>query len=254
MTTITNPDLLKAIRVLHISDNIKTRDMLYRALLASTLILPIANPDLPAGEVALSEGLRLNLIQSQTAEGDPLVLMFSDVDALQRWSAEPMPYVVFEAPQLFGILAQTNTPHLMLNIAGTVGGEFTPTEIRALAQGIIPTTAQGVETEDTPQAIEVLPPHVKVSSHLYTYLERLLSSHDTIHAAYIFSIRQEMQPLTLAVGIHFDAFPQDADAILRDFTSQIPAAIVKDGLSVLVLDGELLAFVQQHFSPAYQRP
>jgi|GEM_PF-4881138 len=254
MTLPNNVELLRAIKVLHISDNPKTRATLYDALLGSTLILPLANEDVPTGQVDIHEGLQLDLVQAHNSQGDPLILAFTDMESLTRWESEPLPYIVIPAQPLFTMLSQQHAPMLMLNIAGTIGGEITQVEIQALGQGLHPTAPNAVDTESIDEQIEVriTPPHVRVSPHLPTYLKQVFGKYEAVESAYIFSLHRNNEPAALTLGVNLTGDATDIDTILREVASVIPPAIVEDGLQLMPLQGEMLDFVQMEFPAVYQ--
>ncbi|HLA42167.1 MAG TPA: SseB family protein, partial [Aggregatilineales bacterium] len=112
---IKNPDLIRAIRVLNISDNPKTRFLYYEALMNSTLLLPLASP-LEEGEITLGANSEIAFWQGETPQGEPFLLAFTDEKALLRWHPEDIQYFALPSTELIPLLALSDSPMLMLNI------------------------------------------------------------------------------------------------------------------------------------------
>lgn len=228
--TTQNPTLLSAIRALKISDNPKTRGFLYNALMGSTLLLPLADaPD----KDTLQAGDKIAFAAGQTSEGEPLILAFTDLEALELWNPEGVPYITLPTKQLFPLLAAQNAPMLMLNIAGPIGGEITQREINWLAQGVTPTSPESIETETVPaNTIRIGEPDPPPVPALTAFLSHQCSGHSGIQAAYLLTLQQGENSPDLVCAISFEPSLSDemVDTILRELASATPHSIF-EGIS-----------------------
>jgi hypothetical protein len=135
---VTNPQLLSALHAMEDSNTLENRKAVYRALMQSTLMLPVTESvvDQLASKVGLSfEESTLRLITRQNESGDLLLLAFTDQDAMAAWRSDVNRYIALEGQELFSLALQNEVSEIIVNLAGPVSKRITRYEIIALALG-----------------------------------------------------------------------------------------------------------------------
>jgi len=255
MEETSNTALLKAIRALNISDNHKTRQTYYEALYDSALLVPVTVEDEPD---EITEDTPLDVFVAQPDDGLPMVLAFTDTDAMLRWNPDGVLYATMPAADLFAQLTEGAPVVLMLNIAGKVGGEITFEEMRLLAQGLIPNSPEAIETEELANLlIEVQPLAKPPSPHLVNHYKQSLKQQSIIEAGYLFMLTTPPNAPQVVLGVLFadDTPPEQVETTLRQFASSVPPALIdeSESLGFVPLNGELLAYLSEEFTPIYQK-
>ncbi|NBD36091.1 MAG: hypothetical protein GVY30_08835, partial [Chloroflexi bacterium] len=136
-SNLTNPQLKEAMQARINEDTEKHRRAFYQALLRSALILPVARDsvaDLPPGEQVLSQDTPMNLATFRSEDGEPVLIAFTDEEAVLAWKPEGLAYVALHGADLFPLLIQHPVAEMILNPGGPVRARLTRAEIAALAQ------------------------------------------------------------------------------------------------------------------------
>lgn len=257
----TNPELERAMNAVAMNDNPKTRESLYKAVLASTLIVQ-GNV---AGGVPASQGKRIadanTRIAFHTIEhpaGHVVLPAFTNVEALSSFAGPEAQWVGLKAQELFQSIAPSNVAEVRVNpfrqgqTVGRPGGIVTRNEFTALAQGLMPGPQVSSNTSEmkiaTGQKMLIGKPAHEPPAELLTSLASHFKHLPQLQAAYLFQMANGGQSTTV-VGLHF-AQPPDAsemEQIMRGIGTvvrgQIPPQMSLDFMPLK--DGSLLDGVRR---------
>ncbi len=206
-SSITNPNLVAAMYAVVTRDAPETRQAMYRALLESTLILPVAESlsqsDTPQRRT-LERDASFKLFAAENAAGGTILLAFSDEDAVRAWNPEGVAYVALKAPDLFDLAARNQAAEVYLNPAGPVSGRILSQEFETLARRQLP-------FGDIPQA-QTLPVGARLlvgrlaAPPPQAWCDAVTSAmrqHPQIVAAYLFQLHYGTESPRLVVGVQF---------------------------------------------------
>jgi SseB protein N-terminal domain/SseB protein C-terminal domain len=118
------------------SDNARTRESVYRALLASTLIFE--------GKIASDDSTRFAFNTVEHPPGNVVLPVFTDVEALVSWAGSEGQWIALRARDIFQSIAPTTIAEVYVNpfrkgqAANKPGGIVKRHEFTALAQGLLP--------------------------------------------------------------------------------------------------------------------
>jgi hypothetical protein len=154
--TITNPELERAMDAVAKNDNLQTRESLYRAILASTLIVSGGVfGDLPGqdGTGVAGNNTRISFRTVESPSGHVILPTFTNLDALVTFSGSEVPWVALDAQALFQSILPGNIAEVRVNPFRTgqrvsrPGGIITRREFTSLALGFLPelNVAQNVD-------------------------------------------------------------------------------------------------------------
>ncbi|MFN2483463.1 MAG: SseB family protein [Candidatus Limnocylindria bacterium] len=129
----------------------------YRALMSSTLLLPVppgtqdeARSSLAAA-VSDQDEVEIGVMLARDRSGSPISVVFGSGASLAAWSPTGTGSIALPARVVVGNLAASGLPAI-LDPAGPVPYRFAPDELRALSAGLIPGT-------DEPLAGRLETPH-----------------------------------------------------------------------------------------------
>jgi hypothetical protein len=257
---ITNPQLLSALHAMQDRDSLDNRKAVYRALMDSTLMLPVTESvmDKLASEVGLTfEESTLRLITRQDESGELLLLAFTDQDAMAAWRPEVNRYIALEGQELFSLALQNQVSEIIVNPAGPVSKRLTRYEIIALALGkiLFNRDSPTVERVHPDTSLLIDPPAPRPPRRWITKLKDLLSSHPQIATAYLFDLSVENQPARLILGIRL---AEGVDEAVGEILTQVISKDIqqtlgeKHGLDLMILSpGTLLEAVKSKVPPLY---
>ena len=122
----------------------------YRALMSSTLLLPVppgtqdeARTSLAAA-VSDQDEVEIGVMLARDRFGDPVSVLFASGASLAAWSPTGTGSIALPARVVFGNLAASGLPAI-LDPAGPVPYRFEPDELRALVAGRIPGTDEPID-------------------------------------------------------------------------------------------------------------
>ncbi len=257
---ITNPQLLSALHAMQDRDSLDNRKAVYRALMESTLMLPVTESvmDKLASEVGLTfEESTLRLITRQDESGELLLLAFTDQDAMAAWRPEVNRYIALEGQELFSLALQNQVSEVIVNPAGPVSKRLTRYEIIALALGKILFNREdpNVERVRSNTSLLIDSPAPRPPRRWITKLKDLLSGHPQIATAYLFDLSVENQPSRLILGIRL---AEGVDEAVGEVLTQVISKDIQQtlgerlGLDLMILSpGTLLEAVKSKVPPLY---
>jgi SseB protein N-terminal domain/SseB protein C-terminal domain len=249
-TVITNPDLERAMNDVAKSDDSRARESLYRAILASTLIVSGSvsgdSRAVNGGSVA-GEQTRIALATIEHPPGNVILPAFTALDALISFAGSEIQWVALGARALFQSILPGNIAEVRVNPfqegqqITRPGGMITRREFAALAQGLLP---QAVISENVAQfgvaAKQVLigkaqlEPPAEVLDRLAAYFKQF----PDVQAGYVFQMGDQHANSTV-FGLQFASMPapqrmepimRGASAILR---AMVPAGVFIDFMPVV---------------------
>jgi hypothetical protein len=209
---VSEPALLEAIRAVAERDASDTRESFYAALLDARLLLPTPREDAPA-ETADDGHVRF-FTTPPGEDGSWKILAFTGELALAAWRADGVPSVELEARSLFALAVSTPTAGILLNVAGPAGGELTRREFATLAEGAIPTAAEG-PTEEVRlregEEVLVTAPERPPGEAFLGVLRMALEEAGPVRAAWLADVAFGAGERHPAVGVALEPAPGDEE-------------------------------------------
>ncbi len=257
-----NPYLVRAMQAVAVHDTPENRRELYALLLQSVLLLPTP--------VSVVEGMQgywellpadasMRLLTAQSSSGEPLLIAFTDIEALRAWRPEGVPYFLMRASDLLMLAARNNMPALILNPAGPISSQIARWEIERLSHGEIPESNHAkVNQQTVHQETRVLVgmPLEPLPEVLLHQLRENLSRQPLVLAGYLFQMILDETDIRLVVGIRLmQPLP---DHQVREMMQQMlsnlrPLAMPAQPLDFLILEegGNLLRAVERLIEPFF---
>lgn len=265
---IENPDLERAMGDVAKSNNSQTRESLYRAILASTLIVSGSisgdSREVPGGGVA-GDNTRIALRTIEHPAGNVILPAFTALDALISFAGSEVQWVALGAQALFQSILPGNIAEVRLNPfqegqqITRPGGIITRREFTALAQGLLPRSAISENVAQfSVAAKQVLvgkperEPPAGVLDRLAAYFKQF---HD-VHAAYLFQMGDEHANSTV-FGVQFTSMPepQRLEPIMRTAGAILQAMLPPEGFIdfMPVVSGPMLDAVRNSGRAVFQK-
>ncbi len=226
-SNLTNPQLKEAMQARINEDTEKHRRAFYQALLRSALILPVARDsvaDLPPGEQVLSQDTPMNLATFRSEDGEPVLIAFTDEEAVLAWKPEGMAYVALHGADLFPLLIEHPVAEMILNPGGPVRARLTRAEIAALAQSRLE-DGPDVSRRKLPAGARVMisAPDQPLPPGWQAEVRAVLKAHPDIIAAYLFQLQMgESAPqLTLGLQLKPGIEPPQHESVMRPFLQDL---------------------------------
>jgi hypothetical protein len=142
-----NPTLERAMQEMAKKDNAKTRESLYKAILASKFILQgtvSGGTEVRDGKRIADSSTRVAFKTIEHPPGNVVLPVFTSVEALTSWAGSEVQWIALGAQELFQSIAPGKIAEVRVNpfrpdqtIRGP-GGVITRIEFLALAQGLLP--------------------------------------------------------------------------------------------------------------------
>lgn len=195
-------ELLDAMRVATESGKPDDRQAIYEAFRGSVVIVPIRHEH----EVRAVRG----------NDGRPMVLAFTDLQALAAWASGPVSWASIRGPDLAWFAIEHGARAVVLNPGGPFGGELDFRELDALAdsdalqlKGIDPSSgAVRMEVRDS-STFQLRPPSY-VPGALVTALREALAKRDDVDRAFLLEAARAGRPhLTLGLALAPGADPSE---------------------------------------------
>ena len=210
------------------NDNAKTRETLYKSILASTFILEgnVSGGTEVDGKVIADVSTRVAFKTIEHPAGNVILPVFTDVDALASFAGTNSQWIALGAQALFQSIAPGDIAEVRVNPfrAGEPvkrpGGVITRKEFMALAQGLLPEPM--ISSNATPLKVAAgqklligkpaKQPPAELLSKLTSYFEEI----PELRGAYLFQMARQNVTSTV-VGLHFAEEPnkQRMEEIVR---------------------------------------
>jgi hypothetical protein len=237
-TAIENPNLERAMDDVAKSDNSRTRESLYRAILASTLIVSGSvsgdSREVAGGGVA-GDNTRIALGTIEHPPGNVILPAFTALDALITFAGSEVQWVALGAQALFQCILPGNIAEVRVNPfqegqqITRPGGMITRREFTALAQGLLP---QAVISDHVAKlsvaAKQVLvgKPERELPAEVLDRLAAYFKQFHDVQAGYLFQMGDPHANSTV-FGVQFAAMPepQRLEPIMRTAGAILQAMI-----------------------------
>lgn len=256
-----NPALERAMHEMARNDNAKSREALYKTVLASTFIVQgnvCGGTEVRKGNWVADSSTRVAFKTIEHPPGNIVLPVFTDVEALTSWAGSEVQWIALRAQDLFQSIAPGNISEVRINpfrLEQTIsrpGGIITRNEFMALAQGLLPESTISNGTVQLKvaagQKLLIGKPAKEPPAELLIKLTDYFQQIPELRGAYLFQMTN--QNLTSSViGLHFDAEPnvQRIEQIMQgvgDVTrGAIPAGVSIDFMPLKI--GSLLESVQK---------
>jgi len=204
------------------------RVAMYRALLESTLLVPV-------NRARMGDGGEIDFLVKRNPEtGEALLMTFVDAEAMAIYVPAEIPCIGVPATELLKRFC--HAPSLTMYVCTTDSHlPISQAEMQKLADGQIPPPQlQGTpSTTTTPTRFEFQALEEPLPPQLYEQLQAALSRHAAVAAVYILKTCEEGSASEFAIGLIFDPLPEMQQG--RPIADEI-AGIVKPFLP----DGEPL--------------
>ncbi|HTZ99609.1 MAG TPA: enhanced serine sensitivity protein SseB C-terminal domain-containing protein [Candidatus Aquilonibacter sp.] len=203
----TNPGLERAMYDVAKSDNARTRESVYRALLASTLLFE--------GQIASDDsGGRYAFKTVEHPPGNIVLPVFTDVEALVSWSHTEGEWIALRARDIFQAIAATKIAEVHVNPfrkgqgVKKPGGIVKRHEFMALAQGLLPGPAISEDVTQMKVAaaeqMQVEKPSGALPEELLAAIARYFAEIPALRGAYLFRLTHGAVQSDV-VGLEFSA-------------------------------------------------
>jgi hypothetical protein len=256
-----NPALERAMREMARNDNPKTRKSLYKAVLASTFIVPgngSGGTEVRKGEWIADSSTRVAFKTIEHPPGNIVLPVFTDIEALTSWAGSEVPWLALSAQELFQSIAPGNIAEVRVNpfrseqTISRPGGIITRNEFMALAQGLLPELMISSNTAQLKVAagqklligVSANEPPTELLKKLTDYFQQI----PELRGAYLFQMTNQ-DVTSSVIGLHFAAEPnvQRMEQIMQGIgevtTGAIPAEVSIDFMPLRT--GPLLDSVQK---------
>lgn len=231
-----NTAVVEAMRNVSVADTADTRALLFRLLLATSLLA--VTPDQPEtpGSWTAKAGDTLNLVTLADSEGTVLPL-FTSAAAVTRWRPEGAGYVALPTKAIFEMAAANGTTKIALDLGSPTSGYLTRYEIEQLARGRLPLGDSEVVAQAS--QVRIGKPATPPPTSALEALRIQLQAEPAAQRAWYFLMQQGTQHPEMFIAIQFAAAldPEQAQAAMRrviDGAGQTDQAVRP--LSFLVAD------------------
>ncbi|MBN2002289.1 MAG: enhanced serine sensitivity protein SseB C-terminal domain-containing protein [Anaerolineae bacterium] len=259
-SSITNPQLVSAMFAVVNRDTPETRQAMYRALLKSTLILPVAeslSQSSTPQRQTLTQDTSFKLLAAENNDGETILLAFSDEDAVRLWAPEGVAYVALKAPDLFAVAVRNDAAEVYLNPSGPVSGRILSHEFEVLAQRQLP-FGDVPQMQTLPAGTRLLVSRPAAPPQAWrAEVISALSHHPQIVAAYLFQLHYGTETPRLVVGVQFTSESEDStrNAIMQAILSAVgqPPDFAEDLHFVVLEADDFLRIVRDTVPRLYSR-
>lgn len=267
-TAITNPGLERAMDVVAKADNSQTRESLYRAILASTLIVPGSvsgdSRTVDGGSVA-GDNTRIALRTIEYPPGNVILPAFTALDALVSFAGSEIQWVALGAQALFQCILPGNIAEVRMNPfqegqqIGRPGGLITRREFTALAQGLLPQAAISdnvAQMSVAAKQVVIGKPQNEPPAEVLDRLAAYFRQFPDVQAGYLFQMGGKQANSTV-FGLQFASMPdpQRMEPIMRGagamLRAMLPTGVFIDLMPIV--PGTLLDAVRNSARTIFQK-
>lgn len=214
-----NPALERAMHEMARNDNAKTRESLYKTVLAGTFIVQgdvSGGIEVRKGRWVADGSTRVAFKTIEHPPGNIVLPVFTDVEALTSWAGSEVQWIALRAQELFQSIAPGNIAEVRVNpfrpeqTISRPGGIITRNEFIALAQGLLPESMISNSTAQLKvaagQKLLIGKPAKEPPTEFLIKLTDYFQQIPELRGAYLFQMTN--QNLTSSViGLHFAAEP-----------------------------------------------
>lgn len=261
---LSNPELTEAVKAVAERDTPERRQVLYQALLDSTLILPTPEePEESGTEPAASditeEDEALTFVTFEDDAGETVLIVFTEEDAALAWEPEGLPYIALKGRDLLMIAAENEVAALVLNPGSPETAHLDQDEIVALSQGETPAPHRE-EAQVMPGGMTVLigPPAEEPPENWQEAIREVLDRYPSIESAYFFQLHLPPEGIRHVIGLElYQGMSREAqdrlmETMVREFEELLPEG---QTLDFIVLDEQdFRKTVKDTVEPIYTRP
>jgi hypothetical protein len=249
-----NPRLLKALSSASGSNDVAVRNGLYEALMNSVVLIPtstvVADSIDPDGTSTF--------IMVEDERGQPAVPIFTDIQALQRWSPGSVQFISLPMPQF---LRETFPPHangVWVNLADRAGRFVSRSELSQVTSGLIRASyTSQVETELVPVHADFSPSlNTTLPAEIVARMVDAIRREMDVAQAYLMELSPGPKRKRLAVGLRLTRLLEDSqiESLVRRVARSINSARLHRGaIDVLVLDFARHRIVSRMMPPIFER-
>ncbi len=201
------------------NDNAKTRESLYKTVLASTFIVPgsvSGGTEVRNGKWIADSNTRVAFKTIEHPPGNIVLPVFTDVEALTSWAGSEVQWIALRAQELFQSIAPGNIAEVRVNpfrpeqTINRPGGIITRNEFKALAQGLLPESMISSNTAQLKVAagqkffvgVPAKEPPTELLNKLTDYFQQI----PELRGAYLFQITNQ-NVTSSVIGLHFAPEP-----------------------------------------------
>ena len=214
-----NPALERAMQEMAKNDNAKTRESLYKAILASKFILQgtvSGGTEARDGKRIADGSMRVAFKTIEHPPGNIVLPVFTSIEALTSWVGSEVQWLALGAQELFQSIAPGKIAEVRVNpfrpeqTISRPGGVITRIEFLALAQGLLPEASLSNNTAQLKVAAgqKVLIgkpaniPPAKLLMKLTDYFQQI----PELRGAYLFQMANQ-NVTSRVIGLHFASEP-----------------------------------------------
>lgn len=241
---IRNPALERAMHEVAQSDNAKTRESLYKAILASTFVVQgsiSGTGEAHTGKWIADSSTRVAFKTIEHPLGTIVLPAFTDVEALTSWAGSEVQWMALRARELFQSIMPGNIAEVRVNPfrpeqrISRPAGIITRSEFMVLAQGLLPEVADPNVARLKIAAGKKLfigAPTIELPNEVLDALTGYLQEFPELRNAYLFQV-VDQNVTSRVIGLQFDAEPgtQKMDLIMRG-VSQVISGVLPVGISI----------------------
>lgn len=267
-TVIANPELDRAMDQVAKSDTAETRESLYRAVLASTLIVAGSvsgdSRHVEGGSVA-GDNTRIALRTIEYPPGNVILPAFTALDALIAFAGEEVQWVALGAQALFQSILPGNIAEVRVNPfqegqqIARPGGIITRREFSALAQGLLPRKAVSDNVAQLSVAAKQLlvgKPQRELPAEVLDRLAAFFKQFHDVQAGYLFQMGEPHANSTV-FGVQFTSMPgpQRLEPIMRTAGAILQAMLPPEAFIdfMPVVPGAMLDAVRNSGRAVFQK-
>lgn len=208
------------------NDNPKTRESLYKQVLASTLITlgeASGGTEVSKGNWIADGNTQVAFKTIQHPPGNIVLPVFTSIEALTSWTSSQMPWVALRAQELFQSIVPTDIAEVRVNpfradqTISRPGGIITRNEFVALAQGLLPGAKSSDNTAQLKvaagQKLAIGKPAKELPPELARKLTEYFQQIPELRGAYLFQMMNQ-NVTSNVIGLHFATEP-DAQTMER---------------------------------------
>jgi hypothetical protein len=241
-----NPALERAMQEMARNDDAKTRESLYKMVLASTFIVQgnvSGGAEVRKGKWIADGSTRIEFKTVEHPPGNIVLPVFTDVEALTSWAGSEVQWIGLRARELFQSIAPGSIAEVRVNPfrpeqkISRPGGIITRNEFMALAQGLMPESMISNNTAQlrvaAGQKLLIGKPAKEPPTELLKKLTDYFQQIPDLRGAYLFQMANQ-NVTSNVIGLHFAAEPnvQRMEHIMQgvgDVTrGEIPAGVSID--------------------------
>jgi hypothetical protein len=252
---LSNPVLSEAMAAVAERDTPERRQILYRALLDSILIVPTPDAVDENPELLAAEDEDLNFLTYENDAGDTMLIAFTSEDAALNWEPEGLSYIGLRGQDLMQVTVENEIEDMVLNPAGPQTFILDREEIAALAEGRVPDVA-GERPPTEGMTVLIGPPEEMPPDDWQSALREVLGHYPSVETAYFFQLHippagsRHVIGLVLYEGMSREAQERLIADMLKEFETLLPQG---QELDFVVLDEpDFRRTVEDTVNPIYE--